>query len=83
MFAVVEQNNRLHLTYMTYIYLTYIERIGLVVRVSILDTKGRRFEPQNQYVFSLSKILYPHYFSRLSCEMSTRWGQSREGCSVL
>ena len=40
-------------------------------------------QSQHQYVFSLSKILYPHCFSRLSCEMSTRWGQPREGCSVL
>ena len=32
--------------------------IGLVVRMSILDTKGRWFEPQHQYVFSLSKRLY-------------------------
>ena len=55
------------------------EHIGLVVRMSILDTKGRRFEPQHQYVFSLSKRLYPHCFSQLSCEMSTRWGQPREG----
>ena len=60
-----------------------IEHIGLVVRMSILDTKGGRFEPQHQYVFSLSKRLYPHCFSRLSCEMSTRWGQPREGFSVL
>ena len=30
---------------------------GLVVGISILDTKGRRFEPQHQYVFSLSKRL--------------------------
>ena len=58
-------------------------RRGLVARMSIFDTKGRRFEPQHQYVFSLSKRLYPHCFSRLSCEMSTRWGQPREGCSVL
>ena len=43
----------------------------------------QRFNPQHQYVFSLSKRLYPHCFSRLSCEMSTRWGQPREGCSVL
>ena len=28
----------------------------------------------HQYVFSLSKRLYSHCFSRLSCEMSTRWG---------
>ena len=54
-----------------------------VVRMSILDIKGRRFEPQHQYVFSLSKRLYPHCFSRLSCEMSTRWRQPREGCLVL
>ena len=58
------------------------EHIGLVVRMSIWD-RGRRFEPQHQYVFSLSKRLYPHCFSRLSCEMSTRWGQPREGYSVL
>ena len=45
--------------------------------------RGRWFEPQHQYVFSLSKRLYPHCFSRLSCEMSTRWGQPRKGCSVL
>ena len=57
--------------------------IGLVVRMSIWDTKGRRFELQHQYVFYLSKRLYPHCFSRLSCEISTRWGQPREGCSVL
>ena len=60
-----------------------MEHIGLVVRMSILGTKGWRFEPQHRYVFSLSKILYPHCFCRLSCVMSTRWGQPREGCSVL
>ena len=60
-----------------------LNHIGLVVRMSILDTKGRRFKPQHQYVFSLSKRLYLHCFSRLSCEMSTRWGQPCEGCSVL
>ena len=64
-------------------YFGIFEHIGVVVRMSILDTKGRRFEPQHQYVFSLSKRLYPHCFSRLSCEISTRWGQPREGCSVL
>ena len=56
-----------------------LEHIGLVVRMSIWDTKGRRFEPQRQYIFSLSKRLYPHCFSRLSCEISTRWGQPRDG----
>ena len=68
---------------LTHFLSSSIEHIGLVVRMSILDTKGRRFEPQHQYVFSLNKRLYPHCFSRLSCEMSTRWGQPREGCSVL
>ena len=56
-----------------------LEHIGIVVRMSILDTKGRRFEPQHQYVFSLSKRLYPHCFSRLSCEMSTRWDNLVKG----
>ena len=72
-----------HLTMNAYSMNAYMEHIGLVVRMSILDTKGRRFEPQHQYVFSLSKRLYPHCFSELICEMSTRWGQPREGCSVL
>ena len=66
-----------------HLFLNVLWTIGVVVRMSILDTKGWRFEPQHQYVFSLSKILYPHCFSRLSCEMSTRWGQPRKGCSVL
>ena len=42
-----------------------------------------RFEPRQQNVASLSKILYLHCFSRLSYEMSTRWRKTREGCSVL
>ena len=29
--------------------------------------RGRRFEPRQQYVVSLSKTLYPHCLSRLSC----------------
>ena len=32
---------------------------------------------------SLSKTLYPHCFSRASCEINTRWGQPCEGCSGL
>ena len=32
---------------------------------------------------SLSKTLYLHCISRLSCEISTRWRQPREGSSVL
>ena len=45
--------------------------------------KRWKSNPQHHYVFSLSKRLNRHCFSRLSCEMSTRWGQPREGCSVL
>ena len=76
--------HRLHTDFgFTDTVLQWLWTIGVVVRMSILDTKGWRFEPQHQYIFSLSKRLYPHCFSRLSCEMSTRWGQPREGCSVL
>ena len=39
--------------------------------MSILDTKVDGSNPKHQYVFSLRKRLYPHCFSRLSCEMST------------
>ena len=60
-----------------------LEHIGHVVRMSVSRYKGRRFEPRQQYVVSVSRTLYPHCCSRLSCEMSTRWGQPREGCSVL
>ena len=42
--------------------------------VSVSGYRGRRFEPRNQYVVSLSKTLYPHCFSRFSCKISTRWG---------
>ena len=56
---------------------------GRLVRMLVSGYIGRRFEPRNQYVASLSKTLYPHCFSRLSCEMSTRWGQPSEGCSLL
>ena len=58
-----------------------VSAISHVVRMSVYGYRGRRFEPrQHQYVVSLSKTLYPHCFSRLSCEMSTRWGQRRELC---
>ena len=61
---------------------TIYRTIGVVVRMPIWDTKvaGSNLSIN---MFSLSKRLYPHCFSRLSCEMSTRWGQPREGCSVL
>ena len=35
------------------------------------------------HVVSLSKTLYSYCFSRFSSEMGTRWGEPREGCSVL
>ena len=34
-------------------------------------------------MLSLGKSLHPHCFSQLICEMSTRWGQPREGYTVL
>ena len=61
-----------------------MEHIGHVVRMSVSGYSGRLFKTrQHQYVVSLSKTLYPHFFSRLSCEISTRWGHPCEGCSVL
>ena len=36
-----------------------------------------------RYVVSLIKTDNLHCFSRLSCDMSTRWGCPCEGCSVL
>ena len=51
-----------------------VEHIGRLARMSASGYRGRRFEPRQQYVVSLSKILNMHFFSRLSCEMSTRWG---------
>ena len=60
-----------------------LEHIGRLARMSFFLYRGRRFERRQQYVVSLSKTLYLHCFSRLSCEMSTRWGQPHEGCSVL
>ena len=66
------------------LYSFVIQNIGHVTMMSVSEYIGRRFEPrQLQYVVTLSKTLYPRCFSRLSCEMSTRWGQPREGCSVL
>ena len=59
------------------------KHIGRLVRMSVSGYRGKLFEPRQQYVVSLSKTLYQHCFSRLSCEMRTRWGQPREGCSVL
>ena len=58
-----------------------MEHIGHVVRMSVFFTQ--RFIFRRQYVVSLSKTLHPRCFNRLSCEMSSRWGHPREGCSVL
>ena len=61
-----------------------MKHFGHVVRMSFSRCRDRRFEPrQHQYFVSLSRTLYPCCFCRLSCEMSARWGQPREGCSVL
>ena len=60
-----------------------LEHVGRLARMSVSGYRGRRFEPRQRYVVSLSKTLYPHCFRRLSCEMSTRCGQPREECSVL
>ena len=57
--------------------------VGLVVRMSVSGNRGCKFKSRHQYVVSLSKTLYLHCFSRLSCKMSTRCGQPCEGCSVL
>ena len=60
-----------------------VEHFGLVVGMSLSGHRGRRFVPRQQYVVSLSKTLYPHCFSQLISEMSTRWVQPRERCSAL
>ena len=60
-----------------------MEHIGRLVRMSVSGYRGRRFEPRHQIVVSLSKTLYLHCLSRLSCKMRARWGEPREGCSVL
>ena len=55
------------------------EHVGHVVRMSVSGYRGRRFEPRHQYGVSLSKTLYPHCFSRLSCNVSTRWDNLMKG----
>ena len=46
--------------------------ISHVIRMSDSGYIDGRFEPLlHQYVVSLSKTLSQHYFSRLSCQMST------------
>ena len=60
-----------------------LEHIVRLDRMPVSGCRGRRFKTRHQHVVSLRKTLYPHCLSQLSCEMSTRWGQPREGCSVL
>ena len=60
-----------------------MEHIGLVVKMLVSGNRGRLFKSRHQYVGSLSKTLYLHCFSRLSCKMSTRWGQPRVQCYEL
>ena len=60
----------------------YSEHIGFVDRLPVSGYRGQRFvSQQHQFVVFLSKTFYQHGFSRLCCEMSTRWG--REGHSML
>ena len=58
---------------LVYPYLSDEEHFGRLARMSVSECRVRRFERRQQYVVSLSKTLCPHCFSRLSCEMSTRW----------
>ena len=76
-------NSPLSTTFLPWTPRLLLEHIGRLVWMSVSGCRGRRFEPRQQYVVCLSKILYLHCFSRLRCEMSTRWGQPRDGCSVL
>ena len=69
--------------YLNTILLYWIKHICNITDTRFTLRIFTAFEPRQQYVVSLSKKLYPHCFSRLSCEMSTRWGQPRVGCSVL
>ena len=74
-----------HFKYVTaFMYIIYI---CICILVGWLECRfwiqRKTVRTPQQYVASLSKTLYPHCFSRLSCEMSTRLGQPREGCSVL
>ena len=57
------------------ILVVFLEHIGHLVRMSASGYRGRQFERRHQYVVSINKTVYPHCFSRLSCEMSTRWEQ--------
>ena len=72
------------------LFFSYYEHIGGLRSISVmwlecrfLDTEVDGSNPVYLYVVSSCKTLYPHCFSRLSCEVSTRWVQPREGCSVL
>ena len=51
------------------------EHIGQVVRMLVSEYRCWQFKPWHQYAVSLSKTLYLHCTSRLSCEMITRCGQ--------
>ena len=58
-----------------------MQHIGHVGRMSVSGYRDRWFKPQlHQCVLSLSKVLSPHCFKRLSCEMSTSREHPSEGC---
>ena len=54
--------------------------IGHVGKMSVYGYSDRRFKPRlHRYDVSSSKVLNPHCFSRLSCEISVRWEPPHEG----
>ena len=56
----------------------HIVQVG---KMSVSGYTDRRFESrQHLYVVSMNKTLYPHCFSHLRCEVSTRRKHPREGC---
>ena len=64
-----------------FVPMEHIGHVGFwIQRLSVSGYRGCQFKPRHQCFGSLSKTLYLHCFSRLSCEMSTRWGQLRKGC---
>ena len=65
------------------IFLSSMEHIGHVVRMTVSGYRGWWIESGLQHVVSFGKILYPHCSIRLRFEKSTTWRQPREGYSLL
>ena len=60
-----------------------LEHIDHVARMSVFWIQRLTVQTLASVCVSLSKSLYLHCFSRISCELSTRWGHPFERCSVL